>query len=428
MAYTPAFDIDVICWGKKVGALAADPASRCYAFEYYPSFIKSGIELSPLSLPLSSPQPKVFSALSPETFYRLPPFIADALPDRFGNDLIDAWMAEQGVSKESITSLDRLAYMGKRAMGALEFRPAARSESVEPTAIELQSLVELARQSLKLNLMGEASVIERKKLEQLISIGSSAGGARAKAVVGWNPETHDFISGQFDVPKGYEHWILKFDIDSGSGLSRQYGKVEFAYYLMARECGIRMKECRLQEAAGASHFMTRRFDRNENSKVHMQTLCAIAELDFRSVGAFSSVQLFETANDLGLGYDTIDEIFDRMAFNVCMANNDDHTKNWSFLLEEGGSWQLAPAYDLTYSYAENNPWLSRHFMAVNGKFKDITREDLLLLAERYSVSDPSERIDKIVKVARAWPDFAHQAGLSSERIDEIGTSIRGCVL
>ncbi len=426
MPYSPVTAIEVLCWGKPVGVLALDPASGFYAFEYYPSFRDEGIELSPLALPASMPRPVVFPHLPEQTYYRLPAFVADALPDRFGNALIDAWMADQGIARDSITPLDRLAYMGRRAMGALEFQPAARAERPSPSAIEMRSLVETARQALSVNLTGEASVKDRGALDQLISVGSSAGGARAKAVVGWNEEIGDFVSGQFDLPDGYEHWIIKFDIDSSTGIPRQYGRVEYAYSLMARACGIRMEECRLQEAAGTGHFMTRRFDRRNNVKVHMQTLCAMSELDFNLVGAFSCVQLFETASQLGLGLDAFDELFDRMAFNICMSNNDDHTKNWSFTLTEGGKWQLAPAYDLTYAYAPNNPWMSQHFMSVNGKFRGITRDDLLSLAERFSVSDPERRIDQIAYVAGCWRDFAHEAGLEAGRIDEIGARICEC--
>ena len=426
MGYKPTTAIEVLCWGRRVGAVAFDPSLGFYAFEYYPEFRSSGIELAPLTVPLSTARPVVFPALSDRTYHRLPSFIADALPDRFGNALIDAWMADQGVARDDITPLDRLAYMGKRAMGALEFRPAARAESTKPTAIEMLSLVEAARHALSVNFAGEASVEEREQLGQLVSVGSSAGGARAKAVVGWDPVSGNFVSGQFDLPEGYEHWIIKFDIDGSEGVPRQYGRVEYAYSLMARECGIRMEESRLQEAAGSSHFMTRRFDRQNGAKIHMQTLCAMSELDFNMVGAFSSAQLFETALDLGLPLTAIDELFDRLVFNVCMANNDDHTKNWSFLLPEGGLWQLAPAYDLTYSYAPANPWLSQHFMSVAGKFSEITRGDLLALAERFSVSDASRRIDDIVSVAQCWPDFANEAGLSAARTDEIGGAIAIC--
>lgn len=426
MAYAPVSAVDVLCWGQPVGAIAPDPASGFYAFEYYPAFRSSGIELSPLALPLSTARPVVFPYLSERTYFRLPAFVADALPDRFGNALINSWMADQGIAGNRITPLDRLAYMGKRAMGALEFRPAARAEARAASAIEMQSLVEAARQALSVNLVGEATVEERDKLDQLVSVGSSAGGARAKAVVGWNADTGEFLSGQFDLPDGFEHWIVKFDIGSAEGAPRQYGRVEYAYSLMAKACGIRMEECRLQDAAGASHFMTRRFDRRQGAKTHMQTLCALAELDFNLVGAFSSVQLFDAADRLGLGLGAMDELFDRMAFNVCMANNDDHTKNWSFVLPEGGAWQLAPAYDLTYAHAPGNPWLAQHFMSVNGKFQGIARGDLLTLADRFSVSDPGRRIDRIVAVSECWPDFAHQAGISAARLDEIGAAIAEC--
>lgn len=423
MIYEPVTGIDVFCWGRRVGALAPDPVSGLYAFEYYPDFLMSGIELSPLQLPLSTNRPVVFPQLSANTFHRLPAFVADALPDRFGNSLIDAWMAERGISRESITALDRLAYMGKRAMGALEFKPSVREDDVVPSVLEMRSLIEVARKTLSVNIVGEALVDQRENLDQLISVGSSAGGARAKAVVGWNRSTGDFVSGQFDLPTDYEHWIIKFDLDDGTGSPRQYGRVEYAYYLMARAAGIDMQESMLQEIAGVGHFMTKRFDRIGNEKIHTQTLCALSNLDFNLVGTFSSVQLFETAIELGLGLTALDALFDRLVFNVCMSNNDDHTKNWSFMLAEGGDWQLAPAYDLTYAHAKNNPWLAQHFLAVNGKYKDITRSDLLRLAERFSVSEPDARIDKMIDIAESWADFARKAGISADRIDEVGATI-----
>lgn len=426
MPYTSTSSIEVMCWGAPVGVLALDPASGYYAFEYYPDFQASGIELAPLTVPLSTAHPIVAPHLSEQTYFRLPAFVADSLPDRFGNALIDAWMADQGVARNNITPLDRLAYMGKRGMGALEFRPAAQTGDALPSVLEVQHLVETARRALSVNFIGEAQVEEDAALGQLISVGSSAGGARAKAVVGWNRETGDFVSGQFELPDGYEHWIMKFDMDSASGQPRQYGKVEYAYYLMACACGIRMAESCLQKAAGSSHFMTRRFDRTHAGKVHMQTLCGIAELDFNMVGAFSAAQLFETAIDLGLALDALDELFDRMVFNICMANNDDHTKNWSFLLQQGGQWELAPAYDLTYAFAEGNPWLSQHFMSVNGKFTDVERKDLLVLAERFSVSHPGDRIDSIVAVANHWESYAKEAELSANRMTEIGATISQC--
>lgn len=426
MSYFPVSVIDVMCWGRKVGALAFDPSSGYYAFEYYPEFQRSGIELAPLTLPSSTLRPVVFTALPERTYYRLPAFVADSLPDAFGNALIDAWMADQGVSRDEVTVLDRLAYMGKRGMGALEFQPAAVVDGQVPSALEMRSLVEASRRALAVNPAGEATLESRRELDQLISVGSSAGGARAKAVVGWNPDTGEFVSGQFDVPEGFEHWILKFDLDRPGVPPRQYGRIEYAYYLMARECGITMSESRLQEAAGGFHFMTRRFDRLDGEKAHMQTLCAMGELDFNQTGTFSSAQLFEVVQRLGLGYGAVDEVFMRLAFDVCLANNDDHTKNWSFLLREGGDWELAPAYDLTYAFSSRSAWTAQHFLSVNGKFRDIDRDDLLAVAERFNVSDPQDRIDKVVDVASRWPEFAKKAGISESRAGEVAAGIDQC--
>ena len=445
MPFEPVNSIEVLCWDTPVGALAFDERSGVYAFEYYEDFRRSGWELSPLLVPLSTRGAVVFPNLSRETFFGLPAFIADSLPDSFGNLLIDSWMAASGISRQQVTPLDRLAYMGKRALGALEFRPALRSDDALPSALEMGRLVETARQALLVNLGKDTqnptielaenlkpgkSQLDHSELQQLIAIGTSAGGARAKAIVGYNEQTGDFVSGQFDLPPGYGHWIIKFDLSPatpGSGSQQAYGRIEYAYYLMARACGIDMQPCRLYEAAGRAHFMTQRFDRTpQGGKLHLQTLCALAGLDFNVRDTHDYHQAFMAIEELGLGYDAIDEMFRRMVFNVAVANNDDHTKNLSFIMAPDGEWSLAPAYDLTHAYNPTGLWTSRHLMSVNGKFSDIGRADLLAVAQRYHVLKPDSAIDLILATAADWLSFAERAAVPEEKAATIAADIGHC--
>ena len=377
--YKPVEAIEVRIWGHTVGAVALDPRLRFYAFEYDSSFLKTNVELSPLAMPLKSAlAPFVFTDLPESTYKRLPAMLSDALPDDFGNNLIDAWMAGKGIPKSAITPLDRLAYMGKRGMGALEFRPARSPAKVSSTAIKLSQLVDSARRVLNGELNSDH--LAKAALAQIIQVGTSAGGARAKAVIAWNPKSNEIRPGQFDIAPDFEHWLLKFDgmgADRELGGSQDYGRIEYAYYLMARAAGITMSPCRLLTENGRAHFMTRRFDRDDNRKHHIQTLCALQHLDYNQKATHDYNQLFITIGQLGLDYSAREEAFRRMAFNVMAANCDDHTKNISFILCEGEKWQLTPAYDLTHAYNPKGEWTHQHLMAVNGKFADITRSDLL---------------------------------------------------
>jgi serine/threonine-protein kinase HipA len=419
--YKPVSAIEVRIWGKTVGAAALDPKLGYYAFEYAPAFIRTGIELAPLTMPLEqAASPFVFTDLPEQTYVRLPAMLADALPDAFGNNLINAWMAAKGVSKSSITPLDRLAYMGKRSVGALEFKP-ARSPAVEScTAIDLSNLVEEARRAVR----GEISTDQMAKaaLMQIIRVGTSAGGARAKAAIAWNPHTNEIRPGQFDVEPGFEHWILKFDgmgADRELGGSQDYGRIEYAYYLMARQAGITMNKCALLEENARAHFMTRRFDRSGNKKIHQQTLCALAQLDFMQKATHDYSQLFLVIQRLRLGYPTLEEAFRRMVFNVMAANCDDHTKNFSFLLAQGGKWQLAPAYDVTHAFNPEGEWTNQHLMSVDRKFKGVTRDDFLAVADRFGVGTAPKVISQVRQAVAAWPDFAARAKVSPEETERI---------
>ncbi len=419
--YKPVNAIEVRIWGKTVGAVALDPGLGYYAFEYDPAFAKIGVELAPLTMPLSRARnPFVFTQLPEMTFRRLPAMLADALPDDFGNALVDAWMARDGVAREQITPLDRLAYMNRRGLGALEFRPARGSTRAASTAIELSKLVEGARLAVAGNM--ETDDLANAALAQIIRVGTSAGGARAKAVIAWNPETHEIRAGQFEVPKGFEHWILKFDgmgADRELGEGQGYGRIEYGYHLMALAARIMMAPSRLLEEGGRAHFMTRRFDRDGNTKHHLQTLCALAHLDFRQRATHDASQLFLTLRDLHLGYEALEQAFRRIAFNVMAANCDDHTKNISFLLREGGDWELAPAYDVTHAYNPKGEWTYQHLVGVNGKFAGITRHDLLELAERFAIGTASTVLGEVSAAVVKWPEYAEKAGLETLQVERI---------
>lgn len=417
--YKPVELVEVWIWGMRVGAVARDPRSGFHAFEYDPRFVRTGIELAPLFMPLrKANEPFVFPDLPEESYHRLPAFLADALPDSFGNLLIDAWLTEQGIDRSRISVLDRLAYMGKRSMGALEFKPVIGPKEKTPTVIELSSLVESARRAV----YGELGTDARTDaaLHQLMQVGTSAGGARAKSVIGWDRKNRKLCSGQFDIPDGFEHWIIKFDgVGDTPNATQDSGRVELAYHNMARAAGITMMECDLFCHAGRAHFMTRRFDRDGNTKHHLQTLCAMAHLSFHQRAAYSYHQLFQTVNELGLDYATREEVFRRMAFNVLAKNCDDHSKNVSFLLKQEGRWELAPAYDLTYAYTllgEWNEWANSRVMAVNGKFSNITSSDLLEVAEQFGIGTARRELDRVMDAVRRWPEFALAAGVTDENV------------
>ncbi len=421
--YIPVSTIEVRIWDTSVGAVALDPALGYYAFEYQPAFAKSGVELAPLAMPLSAArEPFVFPELAELTYRRLPGMLADALPDDFGNLLVDAWMAQAGIEKSGITSLDRLAYMGKRGLGALEFKPSrGPRRSRQSTAVELSTLVESARRAVQGEIDSDAHA--EAALTQIIQVGTSAGGARAKAVIAWNHATQEIRAGQFDVPPGFEHWLIKLDgvgFDERLGGSRDYGRIEYAYHLMASAAGIAMSPGRLLEENGRAHFMTRRFDRDGRAKHHVQTLCGLAHLDFRQKATHDVSQWLLVIDRLRLGYAAREEAFRRVAFNVMAANCDDHTKNVSFLLRQGAAWELAPAYDVTYAYNPKGEWTYQHLTSVNGKFAGITRQDLLSVADRFAIGTAARVLEQVDEAVSAWPDFARMANVSPAEVARIG--------
>lgn len=413
--------IEVRIWGQLVGALAPDDRLGAYVFEYSPAWRKKGIELAPLTMPVTGTQSKfVFPALSEPTFKRLPGLLADALPDDFGNALIDAWMARQGVAKNQVTTLERLAYMGKRGMGAMEFRPAkgAYRESSQP--LQMKKLVETARQLINGDLSDDPQA--KAALANIIRVGTSAGGARAKAVVAWNPKTKELRSGQFDVADDFEHWLLKFDgvgKDLELGTGAHYGRIEYAYHRMALATGIDMQECRLLEENGRAHFMTKRFDRDGNKKHHVQSLCAMQHLDYKQRGTHAYESLFLVAEKLGLDDHTRRQLFLRMAFNVIARNCDDHTKNFAFMLKENHSWELTPAFDITHAYNPGGEWTYQHLMSVNGKFKDIGSADLINVGDRFSVPDMPNLLCQVKDAVARWAEFAAEAELPTSEIAKV---------
>lgn len=430
--YSPTEVVEVFAWGKRVGAVSLDPFSGLYVFQYNQNWLRSGVELSPFSLPIARGKRSfAFPSLPKETFKQLPPMLADSLPDKFGNALIDAALSDMGIPKENVTPLDRLAYMSDRSMGALEFRPPASKAPAEATAIKLSLLVEAARLSLEGGFGSEGH--SASTIKSIIQVGTSAGGARAKAVIAFNRETGEVRSGHAPLGRGFDHWLIKLDgVQAGElGDGSHYGRVEYAYHLMAVAANLTMMPCLLIEESGRAHFMTKRFDRDGATKHHIQTLCAMRHLDFNAIGVHSYNQYFDAIDGLGLSEEERQEAFRRMVFNVMASNCDDHTKNFSFMLRrpEGfdgktpGKWALTPAYDLTFAHNPNNPWTKQHLMSVNGKFAGIERADLLSVADRFLVVDARKIIEEVEAAVARWDEFASIAGVPQAVTERISKNL-----
>ena len=424
MSWVPVPAVEVSAWGMRVGAVAPDPRLGAYVFEYWPDWVERGIELAPLTMP-TRVRRHVFPQLPEATFHRLPALLADALPDDFGNAVIDAWLARQGVSRAAVTPLDRLAYMADRAMGALEFRPSRGPRHRTTSAVELSALVEGARSVLDGSFADDEGA--ESAIRSLIQVGTSAGGARAKAVVAWDRATGEVRSGQLPAPEGFEHWLLKLDglgADVELGQGSATGRVEYAYSLMARAAGIEMSECRLLEEGGRAHFMTRRFDRSPEGKVHSVTLCGTAHLDYRQRQVHDYGQLFDAVARLGGGPEAREQVFRRMVFNVLAANNDDHTKNASFLLRSPTApWELSPAYDVTFAHNPTGRWTYQHLMGVDGVFRDVARADVMRLADRHLVPGASDVVDEVRDAVARWRSFADEAGVPGRVVGHVEESL-----
>jgi serine/threonine-protein kinase HipA len=411
-------------WGRTIGVVSTREGHDYAAFQYTPAFAASGIEVAPLTLPLSD-QVYEFPALPRHTFKGLPGFLSDSLPDTFGNAVIDAWLATEGRSAQSFDSVERLCYIGVRGMGALEFAPALGPKPRKATKIAIDALVRLASDILtqRENLSGSfADAGKKKALADILHVGTSAGGARAKAVIAWNPHTNEVRSGQIVAGDGFEHWLLKFDGVAGNKDKeledpKGYGAIEYAYYSMAQAAGITMSECRLLEESGRRHFMTRRFDRLAGEeKLHMQSLGALAHFDFNQPGAYAYEQALLTIRQLGLPIEAVEEQFRRMVFNVIARNQDDHVKNIAFLMNKQGQWSLAPAFDVTYSYNPSGSWTASHQMTLNGKRDSFTMEDIRAVAK--SAMMKRGRAETIADEVRAavlrWSEFAGGAHVADD--------------
>lgn len=416
-------------WGRTIGAVSLEAGRDVAAFEYDPEFAGSGIQLSPLVMPLSG-QVHQFPELPRNTFHGLPGLLADSLPDKFGNALIDAWLATQGRTPEDFSAVERLCYTGTRGMGALEFAPVLGPKPRKASKLEVDALVRLAGEVLthRGRLQGHLHAAGKAKaLRAILTVGTSAGGARAKAVIAWNPQTHEVRSGQIVAGDGFEHWLLKFDGVAGNRDKERddltgYGAVEFAYHRMARAAGITMSECRLLEENGRRHFMTRRFDRLAGGeKLHLQSLCALAHFDFNQAGAYGYEQALLAIRRLQLPMSAVEEQFRRMVFNVVARNQDDHVKNIAFLMNQLGEWSLAPAFDVTYSYNPAGAWTGTHQMTLNGKRDGFTREDFVQCARSALMKRgrAATILEEVQTTVERWPEFAAEAGVPDGWRDKI---------
>lgn len=400
-------------WGKRVGAISWNNDTGVGTFEYDSVFLKSGLDIAPVKMPALDGG-RLFSF--PEnrdntTFKGLPGLLADVLPDKYGNALINAWLARQGRPTNSLNPVETLCFIGQRGMGALEFEPVEPKSRETATKLELSNLIDIAEQILtgRKDFATDLSEASETALYDILKIGSSAGGARAKALIAFNEKTQEVRSGQTDVPKGFEYWLIKFDgvSDSQFGASKGYGRVEKAYYDMAVDAGINMMESRLLEENGRAHFMTKRFDRIPGEgKIHVQTFCAMRHYDFNEVALYSYEELFETMRMLGLSYPEAQEMYRRMVFNVVSRNCDDHTKNFAFTMDRKGVWKLSPAYDVCHAYRPNSEWVSQHALSVNGKRKEISRNDLLVVGKSMNIKNANAIIDKVSNVVSNWNSYA----------------------
>ena len=422
-------------WGTIVGAVAWNDELGYSTFEYDSKFKEKVWELSPFQMPLSS-QKRIhsFPALrkkeepSLDTFKGLPGLLADVLPDRYGNELINLWLAQQGRPMDSMNPIEMLCFIGTRGMGALEFEPNTLSENKSAFSIEMDSLVDVAQKILnkKQAFITNLSTNEEKAILEILTIGTSAGGARPKAVIAYNEKTGEVKSGQTNAPNGFEHWLIKLDgvSDVQLGASTGFGRVEMAYYNMAIACGIKMMPSRLLEENGRAHFMTKRFDREGPSvKHHIQTFCALKHLDFNRITSFSYEQLFQTLRELKLPYSEAEQLFRRMVFNVLAQNCDDHTKNFAFRLQKNNEWELAPAYDMCHAYQPNHRWVSQHALSINGKRSDITKEDLLFIGNTIKNKKAAQTIEEISQTINQWGNFADKVEVSSKLRDSIASSL-----
>ncbi len=417
-------------WGELAGAIRWDESQQLGYFQYDPKFIQKQWDLSPLKMPIaqgsqiySFPELRKGRNYTEDTFKGLPGLLSDALPDKYGNKLINVWLARQGRPEESMNPVEKLCFIGMRGMGALEFEPSQIKTGKNSFSLELNSLVEFARKMLheRETFLTNLKKNEEKALMDILRTGTSAGGARPKAIIAYNPKTGEVRSGQGNVPNGFEHWLLKLDGVSGEQFGESYGwgRVEYAYYLMAIDCDIQISKCKILEENGRAHFMTKRFDRESNIKHHIQSLCGLQHYDFNDMYGYSYEQVFQTMRLLRLTYPEAEQMFRRMVFNVLATNYDDHTKNFSFILKKDEPWKLAPAYDLCFSFDPTNHWVSKQTLSVNGKRHEITKSDLMTIARDNNIKKGERIIEEINSIVKSWNKYAEQAKVRTDLKENI---------
>lgn len=421
---------EVYLWGTRIGIIH-QPRGRNYAsFEYDKKFLNSGIEVSPLKMPLAS-NVYEFPDLAGGAFHGLPGLVADSLPDRFGNAVIEKWLLSQGKSISDFTAIDRLCYTGKRGMGALEYVPATADIEETDEDINVQEMVRFASEVLNDQKKITLNAKNELAYSQLVQVGSSAGGARAKALIAWNERTNEVKSGQLQLGEGFDYWLMKFDNvskngDHGLADRPEYTLIEYAYYKMAVACGIKMSECRIYRSGSDNHFMTKRFDRADGKKIHMQSLGALAHISYQEPALCSYELAARYMKEIGLLPKEIEQFYRRMTFNCLAANQDDHVKNVSFLMDRTGRWSLAPAYDITFAYDKDNKWLRGHQMTVNGKTTDIGAADIVAAGTAMGLKERrcKDIIEECAEVIGRFSDFAKEVGLQKETVDYINSVIR----
>ena len=427
-------DAQVILWGSEIGAVTWLEDREIGVFQYAPDFLQSGVQLAPLMMPLNE-FPYEFPALARNTFKGLPGLLADSLPDKYGNALIDAWLASQGRTAESFHPVERLCYVGSRGMGALEYSPPVLEPPTSKRAVEVASLVALANRVLteRTEFGGVfTGDDDQETINDILRVGTSAGGARAKAILAWNPKTNEFRSGQVDAGAGFEYWLMKFDGITGVrdveiAVPQGYGRIEYAYHLMAVAAGVEMTACRLYHEGGRSHFMTKRFDRTpRGGKLHLQSLGAMAHYDYKQPASYSYDQAIQVIRRMGLPRKDMEQQVLRALFNVIGRNCDDHVKNIAFLMNRRGEWRLSPAYDVSYAWNPSGEWTSRHQMSVNGKRDGFERDDLIALAGAAGIKKAraEQMINRVIDVVRRWHDYAQEAGVNEEQARQIRTAHR----
>ena len=414
-------------YGQPVGTFRWDNNRQLAHFEYADSFIGKGLEPSPILMPVRQGRVYSFSDIGRETFKGLPGMLADSLPDTYGRALFDRWLALTG--RSSGNAVETLCYLGKRCMGALEFEPAMDAPYSPDVRIELDYLVEVASKALSKKEEFGANIEEDKKaaIAEIVRLGTSAGGQRAKAIIAYNPLTGEVRSGQIEAPEGFDYYLIKLDgvtAEAGFRETQNFGRLEYSFYRLVKECGIEMSDCSLIKENGRAHFLTKRFDRQNGEKIHMQTLCGIAHYDYRNPRSYSYEQAFNVMRALRLPYSQAQEMYRRLVFNVVIRNQDDHTKNISFLMDRQGKWTLSPAYDMGFAYNPKGGWTAQHQMSINGKFDDITRQDLLEFAKRNNIKEATEIIDRITEVSSRWPLLARECEVPQPMIDAIMPNLK----